>query len=389
MKKVLISSFDLEVGGVERSLISMLNNFDYDNYNVDLMLYSHTGDFMNLLPNQPNLLKENKDYKTFRMSIGEIIKNGKLKIVLGRIFAKIKARGYGYKQMQYMWKYTLRYLPKINKKYDIAISFLWPHYYVAEKVNANLKIAWIHTDYSTIETDVELDFKMWNKFDFIVAVSEDCKKSFLIKYPELNKKIIVIENITSPNFVRIQAKEKIDDFPRNKDDFNILSVGRYCEAKGFDNAIKALKILHDKGYKDIKWYIVGYGSDEELLKKLIIDNNLEESFILLGKKINPYPYMKACDLYIQPSRYEGKAVTVTEAQILGKPVMLTNYATAKSQVKDGYDGFITKQSIEGIVKGIKILCKNDKLRKKLQNNCENTDYSNNKELEKLYILWEI
>ena len=236
---------------------------------------------------------------------------------------------------------------------------------------------------------MELDFKMWNKFDFIVAVSEDCKKSFLIKYPELNKKIIVIENITSPNFVRIQAKEKIDDFPRNKDDFNILSVGRYCEAKGFDNAIKALKILHDKGYKDIKWYIVGYGSDEELLKKLIIDNNLEESFILLGKKINPYPYMKACDLYIQPSRYEGKAVTVTEAQILGKPVMLTNYATAKSQVKDGYDGFITKQSIEGIVKGIKILCKNDKLRKKLQNNCENTDYSNNKELEKLYKLWEI
>ncbi|MBN9647086.1 glycosyltransferase [Terrisporobacter glycolicus] len=388
MKKVLISSFDLEVGGVERSLISMLNNFDYDNYNVDLMLYSHTGDFMNLLPNQPNLLKENKYYKTFRMSIGKIIKNRKLKIVVGRIVAKIKARGYGYKQMQYMWKYTLRYLPKTNKKYDVAISFLWPHYYVAEKVNANLKIAWIHTDYSTIDTDVELDFKMWNKFDFIVAVSEDCKKSFLIKHPQLNKKIIVIENITSPDFVRIQAKEKIDDFPRNKDDFNILSVGRYCEAKGFDNAIKALKILHDKGYKDIKWYIVGYGSDEKLLKKLIIDNNLEESFILLGKKINPYPYMKACDLYIQPSRYEGKAVTVTEAQILCKPIVITNYYTASSQVNDGFDGHITELSVEGIVNGIEKLYKEKTFRHTLERNCSNTNYSNSFGLNKLYKIIE-
>lgn len=388
MKKVLISSFDLEVGGVERSLISMLNNFDYDNYNVDLMLYSHTGDFMNLLPNQPNLLKENKYYKTFRMSIGEIIKNGKLKIAVGRIVAKIKARGYGYKQMQYMWKYTLRYLPKTNNKYDVAISFLWPHYYVAEKVNANLKIAWIHTDYSTIDTDVELDFEMWNKFDYIVAVSEDCKKSFLVKYPELNKKIIVIENITSPDFVKIQAKKKINDFPRNKKDFNILSVGRYCDAKGFDNAIKALKILHDKEYKDIKWYIVGYGSDEELLKKLIIDNNLEESFILLGKKNNPYPYMKACDLYIQPSRYEGKAVTVTEAQILCKPIVITNYPTASSQVNDGFDGHITELSVEGIVNGIERLYKEKTFRHTLERNCSDTNYSNSFGLNKLYKIIE-
>lgn len=388
MKKVLISSFDLEVGGVERSLISMLNNFDYDNYNVDLMLYSHTGDFMNLLPNQPNLLKENKYYKTFRMSIGKIIKNGKLKIVVGRIVAKIKAREYGYKQMQYMWKYTLRYLPKTNKKYDVAISFLWPHYYVAEKVNANLKIAWIHTDYSTIETDVELDLKMWSKFDYIVAVSQECRASFISKYPTLKEKVRVMENITSPEFVRTQSSEKISDFPRNKGDFNILSVGRYCEAKGFDNAIKALRILHDRGYTNIKWYIIGYGQDEEFLKKLVIENKLEESFILLGKKINPYPYMKECDLYAQPSRYEGKAVTVTEAQILGRPVMITNYVTSKSQVDNGYDGYITELSKEGIADGIETLYKNDELRKQLEENCKGKYYENKLELEKLYRMIE-
>lgn len=384
MENILISSFDLEVGGVERSLISMVDKFDYKKYNVDLMLYSHTGEFMKLLPKKPNLLDENKKYKTMRMSILDTIKIGQILIAIGRLIARYKARGNGYMQMQYIWKYTLPYMEKSNKKYDVAISYLWPHYFVSEKVVANKKIAWIHTDYSTIETDVELDLKMWSKFDYIVAVSQECRVSFISKYPTLKEKVRVIENITSPEFVRTQSSEKISDFPRNKVDFNILSVGRYCEAKGFDNAIKALRILHDRGYTNIKWYIIGYGSDEELLKKLVIENNLEESFILLGKKINPYPYMKECDLYVQPSRYEGKAVTVTEAQILGRPVMITNYVTSKSQVDNGYDGYITELSIEGIADGIERLYKNIKLREKFMNNCSNTEYSNEEELKKLY-----
>ncbi|MCC3865799.1 glycosyltransferase [Terrisporobacter petrolearius] len=384
MENILISSFDLEVGGVERSLISMVDKFDYKKYNVDLMLYSHTGEFMKLLPKKPNLLDENKKYKTMRMSILDTIKIGQIPIAIGRLIARYKARGKGYMQMQYIWKYTLPYMSKLNKKYDVAISYLWPHYFVSEKVVANKKIAWIHTDYSTIETDVELDLKMWSKFDYIVAVSQECRASFISKYPTLKEKVRVIENITSPEFVRTQSSEKISDFPRNKGDFNILSVGRYCEAKGFDNAIKALRILHDRGYTNIKWYIIGYGSDEELLKKLVIENNLEESFILLGKKINPYPYMKECDLYAQPSRYEGKSVTVTEAQILGRPVMITNYATAKSQVDNGYDGYITELSIEGIADGIERLYRNINLREKFMNNCINTEYSNKEELKKLY-----
>ena len=388
MKKILISSFDMEVGGVERSLISMLDNFDYDKYDVDLMLYSHTGDFMNLLPKKFNLLKEDKKYKTFRMSILETIKSGNFMIGLTRILSKIKSRGKGYIQMQYMWEYALPFLTKNRKKYDVAISFLWPHYYVAEKVDANLKIGWIHTDYSTIDTNIELDLKIWNKFDYIVAVSEDCKKAFLKKYPSLEYKLIVIENITSPNFVKKLADEDVHDFPKNESDFNVLSVGRYCEAKGFDNAIKALRILHDRGYTNIKWYIVGYGGEELLYRKLIEENYLEESFILLGKKINPYPYMKACDLYVQPSRYEGKAVTVSEAQILGKAIMLTNYATVKSQVKEGYDGYISEQSIEGIANSIEKLYLSESIRNYLSENCIKSDYSNSYELKKLYELME-
>ena len=385
MRDILIASYDLEVGGVERSLISMLNNFDYDNNKVDLMLYSHTGEFMDLIPKSPNLLEENKKYKTFRMSIAQTIKKGEILIGLSRLLARYKSKGNGIAQMQYIWEYSLPFLPKNHKKYDMAISFLWPHYYVAEKVDANMKIAWIHTDYSIIDTDIEMDLKIWNKYDYIAAVSQDCKKSFLKKYPQLKDKVIVIENITSPDFVKRLADEEIDEL-KEDNYFKVLSVGRYCEAKGFDNAIKAMKILKDRGYDDIKWYIVGYGSDEAMLKELIKENNLEDSFILLGKRNNPYPYMKKCDLYAQPSRYEGKAVTVTEAQILGKPIMLTNYATANSQVRNGIDGYITELSIDGIADGIEKLYKDKKLRDLLANNCKNTNYANSYELDKLYSL---
>lgn len=393
MRKVLISSFDMEVGGVERSLISMLNNFDYDNNEVDLMLYSHTGDFMPLLTNKVNLLVKIDKYSTFRKGIGQTVKEGNYSLGMVRLFSKFLAKVRGIKnkvaeegiyQMQLMWKYSLPFLPKIDKEYDVAISYLWPHYFVAEKVKSKRKIAWIHTDYSTIETDISMDLKMWNKFDYIMAVSEECKNAFLKKYPSLRNKVKVMENITSPEFIRKMADEDIEESIKNDNSFKVCSVARLSHAKGIDNAVKALKILHDRGLTGIKWYVVGYGGDEDMIKNLIKHNNLEDSFILLGKKINPYPYMKVCDIYVQPSRYEGKAVTVGEAQILGKPVIITNYTTSKSQVRENVDGYICELSVEGIADGIEKLYKNKDLRERLADGCVSSDYSNNYELEKLY-----
>lgn len=393
MRKVLIASFDMEVGGVERSLISMLNNFDYINNEVDLMLYSHTGDFMPMLNDKVNLLDEINQYSTFRKSIGETIKQGNLILGLTRVLSKFLAKvngksknlsEYGIYQMQLMWKYALPFLPKLGKEYDIAISYLWPHYFVAEKVKAKRKIAWIHTDYSTIETDIDMDLKMWNKFDYIIAVSEDCKNAFLKKYPSLKEKVKVMENITSPNFIRKMTEEDIEEDIKKDDSFKLVSVARLSHAKGIDNAVKALKLLHDRGLTNIKWYVVGYGGDEEMIRTIIKENNLEDSFILLGKKINPYPYINAGDIYVQPSRYEGKAVTVGEAQILGKPVIITNYTTSKSQVRENIDGYICELSIEGIANGIEKLYKDKNLRTQLSDNCKKTNYSNSNELNNLY-----
>ncbi len=235
-----------------------------------------------------------------------------------RILAKYKASSQqssenGYKQMQYMWKYSMPFLPKLEKKYDVAISYLWPHYFVAEKVQAKTKIAWIHTDFSTVETDIKMDLEMWNQFDHIIAVSEECKNAFTNKYPSLNNKVVVVENIMSPELVRELANAKVENPMLDDKRFKVITVARLSHAKGIDQAVKALKLLRDQGYENIAWYVVGYGGDETAIKTLIKMNQLEDHFILLGKKVNPYPFMKAADLYVQPSRYEGKAVTVGEA----------------------------------------------------------------------------
>lgn len=395
MKDMLIASFDMEVGGVERSLISMLDHFDYTNYKVDLMLYKHQGDFMSLLSDKATLLEEIPAYATFRKSIKQVVMNKQFSLGISRVFSRVHAdvKGKlkqldepGYYQMQLMWKYALPFLPKLEKEYDVAVSYLWPHYFVAEKVEAKTKIAWIHTDYSTVDTDVRLDVKMWGKFDHIIAVSEACAVSFLQKYPELGQRVTVIENITSPHLIRKLAGDRVENPMTSDQRFKLITVARLSHAKGIDQAVKALRLLKNRGY-NFAWYVVGYGGDEAGLRQLIAENELDDSFYLLGKKINPYPFIKAADLYVQPSRYEGKAVTVSEAQILGKPVLITNYPTAPSQVEDGFDGRICELSVEGIADGITELLLNDKeLFKRLSSNMQQTSYNNEKEINKIYWL---
>lgn len=396
MRDVLISSYDMEVGGVERSLASMLDNFDYESNDVDLMLFRHQGEFMNLISNRVRLLDEIEAYSTFRKPIRNIASEKQYGLALSRLLSKfhtamatriLKLAEPGYYQMQLMWRYALPFLPRIDKRYDVAISYLWPHDFVAERVKASKKIAWIHTDYSKIETNEKLDFRIWNKFDDIIAVSEDCRSSFLQKYGALENKVKVIENITSPEFIRKMSAESVENPMKVDKRLKLLTVARFSHAKGIDNAVRALKLLRDKGFKHIAWYVVGYGGDEASIRQLITDHNLENDFILLGKKINPYPYMKACDIYVQPSRYEGKAVTVTEAKILGKPVLITNYPTASSQINHGTDGIICDLSVEGIATGIEELYSNKNLRLELSTNNSVRDYGNSKELKKLYDLF--
>ncbi len=392
-KKILISMYSLNIGGVERSLIGLLETLDYKNYDIDLFLYRQEGDFINFIPKEVNVLPVIKQYTTFERPIKNIIKEGHLYLgtmrILAKLKAKIKNKGQNieqgtYKQMQYTWRYSLPVLPKLKKEYDVAISFLGPHDFILEKVNADIKIGWNHTDYFTVvNPDKSLDEKMWNKLNYIVNVSKECQESFLKVFPTLKQKAIVIENILSPNFVINQSKKSVENEMDSAGVIKICSVGRLSNAKGFDQAVLACKKLVELGY-DVKWYVVGYGGEETYIKQLIKENEMAERFVLLGKKINPYPYILSCDIYCQPSRYEGKAVTVREAQILGKAVVITNFPTAKGQLCHSFDGWITPMGVEGIVEGIKMLIEDTELKTRLISNTMQVDYGNSSEIEKLY-----
>jgi glycosyltransferase involved in cell wall biosynthesis len=393
-KNILISVYNMEIGGIERSLINMLESFDYQKYNVDLLIFHHVGEFMNLIPNSVKVLPQVDKYTIFRKPVTLCLKEKHYLLafirILSKYIAKIKAKnreleeGAGYIQMQLTQKYSSFFIPKLKKEYDVAISYAWPHDIIANKVKAKKKIAWVHTDYSKLEIDNELDLKVWNQYDYIASVSEACRDAFLSTYPTLLEKVFVVENITSPQFIKKMAEEE-QPLPQVKyETFNLVSVGRLSYVKGFDLAVEALRLLHNKGLTNIKWYVVGYGGYEKELKELIIKHDLNDSFILLGKKTNPYPYIKNCDLYVQPSRYEGKAVTVSEAKILGRPILITNYPTASSQIDDGIEGIICDLTVPGLARGIEEFYRNQELKNTLVHNIRSKDYSNNYELDKLY-----
>lgn len=397
-KKIIIVSHAMFLGGVEKSLLGLLEAFDYTQYDVDLFLLRHEGELLEYIPKEVNLLPEVKQYTVLARPMVDTLKEGHILLTLGRLYGKIKANKYIKQHHQtdsevpidYSHKYTYKLMPFINKdtNYDLAISFLTPHYIVSHKVNAKKKIAWIHTDYGHVETDIESQLNMWGSFDYIASISQAVTTNFLKNFPQLEDKIIEIPNILPVKLISKQADE-FDVSGEMIDDglIKLLSIGRYCEAKNFDNVPFICKKILELGL-NIKWYIIGFGGDEERIKKSIKECNMEDHVILLGKKSNPYPYMRACDVYVQPSRYEGKCVSVIEAQSLHKPVVITNYATSASQLDNGIDGVIVPMDNEGCAKGIVNFINNKELQIKIINNLKQRDYSNAIEVEKIYALME-
>lgn len=395
-KSILVAAHALEIGGAERALLGLLDSFDYEKYEIDLFLMRHQGELMEYLPKQVNLLPEIAEYTCLAVPVSDVIKKRQLKILYGRIRGKFQAKRYVRKNglpadngvaLEYSHKYTCRYVPEISdKEYDLAISFLTPHYFTAKKVKAKKKIAWIHTDYSHIELDQKSELKMWSAYDYIASISDACTEGFCGKFPVLRDKIIRVDNIISTELIRIQA-ESFEVSGEMPDDgcIKLLSVGRFCNAKNFDNVPDICKRICENGLK-LKWYLIGFGSDEALIRKKIKESGMESHVIILGKKSNPYPYMKACDLYVQPSRYEGNCVSVHEAQVLGKPVVITNYATAQSQLHNKEDGMIVPLGNEGCAEGIAEILKDTDKMNFIGEKCRNSSFANNEEVEKIYTL---
>ncbi|WP_442594309.1 glycosyltransferase [Neobacillus sp. D3-1R] len=395
-KKLLITMYSMNIGGAERSLIGLLNSFDYKKYSVSLMLYQHQGDFMKYIPKEVNLLPYEPRYDVFEVPIRNLLFSKKfiygLARILSRIDLNIRSKVFNKKigvwnKSQYAHKYLLPLLPKITGEYDLALSFIGIHNIVLSKVDAKVKAGWIHTDYNQLTPDRKLDIEVYSKLDYIVNVSAECHNVFLKHYPQFTDKAIVVENILSSKVVKQQSCETdvSSEMPDEKEYLKLLSIGRFAYAKNFDNIPEICAEIIQKGFK-VKWYIIGYGSDEQLIRQKIHEIGMENHVILLGKKENPYPYILSCDIYIQPSRYEGKAVTVREAQILGKPVIITDYETARSQVRDGIDGMIVPMSNEGCAIDIMKAITKENLLHKISNYCKTKDFGNDGEVQKIYTL---
>lgn len=281
---------------------------------------------------------------------------------------------------------VVRSLPSLRRlgTYDLAISFITPGYIVHQKVLARRKAEWIHTDYATVGMDVELTRPDWEANDRIVSISPDVTRSFLSLYPGLEGKIVEIENILSPERIRREADLLDVSAEMPAGPVRLLSVGRYCHAKNFESIPAILAGMLARGV-DAVWYIIGYG-DDSLLRRSIAEAGMEGRVVLLGRKDNPYPYIKACDIYVQPSRYEGKSVTVREAQILCRPVAITDYATARSQVTDGTDGIVMPMDTDACAEALSTLAADSERRSRLSAYLSLHDYGNEAEINKLYAL---
>ena len=407
--RILIAIHYMHLGGTEISLIGLLQALDPNKVDIDLFVYSHEGELMKLIPEYVNVLPEIPAYKMFERPMKEVLKKGHISIFLARLKAKMRMKSYLKKKQAIdilipLGEEVSKVVPDINPsvEYELAISFLIPHNFVRDHVRAKKKICWIHTDYTRIDVNAELELPIWDSFDYVASISPDVTKTFLQVFPSLAPKIIEIENILSSTFVRHRADEigstdnrqqttdlnqQLSAISHQPSAINLLSIGRFCKAKNYDNVPdickKTLGLLKDKNI-DIRWYIIGFGGYEDLIRQKIAEAGMQDHVIILGKKENPYPYIKACDIYVQPSRYEGKSVTVREAQMLCKPVVVTNYPTASSQIIDGKDGVIVPMDNESCAKGLAEFILNEAKQSQIVEYLMTHDYGNVNEVNKIY-----
>lgn len=394
-KRIFIAIHYLEIGGAEISLIGLLNAIDYSRYEVDLFVYSHQGELMKLIPKEVNLLPEIPKYAQIEQPMTSVLKRGYVDVVLARLWAKVRFAAYvwrvkpkdGSAVFQYVANAVTPCLPSLYHlgKYDLAISFLTPHNIVLEKVQARKKIAWIHTDYSRIDVNAALELPVWNGYDYIASISPDVSRTFLSVFPSLQGKLVEIANILSPAFVRNRAEEQVDLSVFGDEAVKLLSIGRFSHQKNFDNVPDILRRIREQGI-DACWYLIGYGGEETLIRQRIQEAGMENYVVIVGKKANPYPYIQACDLYVQPSRYEGNSVTVREAQMLCKPVVVADYPTAASQIQNEKDGVIVPLENAACAEGIVRVIQDAELQSRLIQFLKAHDYGNEKEVEKIYKL---
>lgn len=330
-KKIAFVIESLDCGGAEKSLVTLLQNLDYDQFDVDLFLLNRGGVFEQMVPDKVQIKK-----------LVSFAPERKLDTLLRR--AKyFYLRRWGKKQhpAQQFWKAFHTGIPPHTAVYDVAISYSqgFCTYYVASKMQATKKYTWLNTDYIKAGYDAGFDAMYYQQYDKVIPVSEEGEATFKnAMEPFVKVETVVIKDISDKRVIVQQSREQVKE-QFDKEELNIVTVCRLEPPKGLDLAVQACYLLQQKGYP-VHWYLVGDGSERNKIVAEIKALGLGNSFTLLGFSDNPYPYMAQSDIYVQTSRYEGWGLTLIEATLLQKPIVTTNFPTAYNIIKEGVNGYI-------------------------------------------------
>ncbi len=366
---------NMNIGGTEKALLNMISEVPLDKYDITILMLEEYGGFINLIPEGVRI-----EYVNGYKNIKELLNNppqltalnffskGKLIKACNILFFQSISKILNDRSIFY--NYLLNDQEELKSEYDIAVAYAGPmdfiSYFVVKKIKAKKKIQWIHFDITKIGFNLNFAAKIYNKFDKIFVVSDEAKNKLVNMIPALKEKAEVFYNIVSTEIINTQAnygKGFNDEF----DGIRILTVGRLTTEKGQDLAIRVLARLIDDGYK-VKWYCIGEGNSRKKYEKLIDENNVKDKFILLGSDPNPYPFIKQCDLYVQPSRYEGYCITLIESMCLNKPIVTTDVNGVKEQIKNEETGLIVGIDENEIYNAVKKLINNNELCRVFCNN---------------------
>jgi glycosyltransferase involved in cell wall biosynthesis len=384
VKKVLFMLTSMNIGGVEKSLLSLLSTMPKEKYDVTVLLLEKKGCFLSELPSWVKIEEANwfKEIKPIIMQPPQqtlrcFYKDKQYIKFISFINTYLVSKQFDNRFFYY--KQVLASIPLHKESFDLAIAYQGPtdliDFYISQKVEAKEKWSWVHFDVSNHQINEKLYTKLYEGFEKVMVVSQEAKKQLVKRIPTISSKAKVFPNIVSHEMIQKLAHEKIgldSGFTGKK----IVTVGRLSKEKGQDLAITVLANLRREGY-NVRWYCVGEGNSRSEYEKLIKDYDLEADFILLGASINPYPYIQQADLYVQPSRHESYCLTLAEAKCLCKPIISTNFIGAKEQLVNGVNGWIVEANEEDLYKTIKKLLDHPEKIRWLTNNLkEESDTKN-------------
>lgn len=394
MKKLLFVIDSLTLGGAEKSLVTLLNLLDYEKYDVDLQLFSYGGEFEELLPEKVNLLPILPFFEYCKIPYKKIWKKMRdVKAFDSQLSYSIRLRRKKRNNIEkavLMWNCVHKSFQTLDKQYDVAIAYAQgvPTFYVADKIKALKKIAWINATYIPKNKEWNYINQIYENYDYVNLVAEGGYQKFGEIFPMHQTKRIMIKDILDCDFNKKMAKLPGDKIERKKDgEIILLTVGRLIESKGYDLALQACKVLKEKRLP-IKWYIIGEGNQRGNIVREIKENSLEDTFILLGAKSNPYPYFKFCDIYVQTSRLEGFCITLSEARMFEKPVVTTEFNTVYSQIIPDRNGMVVSLDGNAIAAGIEKMIQDTEYRNRIIQYTKSEKIGNLEELEKFYTIIE-